>query len=263
MAQPYPADAPYEGPKPLVSILMANHNGAHFLSEAVASVTSQTYKNWELLIADDASSDGSRLLIALIASKDSRVRPVLLESREGAPTARNAALRQATGKYVAVLDSDDRWSPEKLALQVSHLEASSSGLAYASYMRVDEDGRPLGLVKAPRSATYESLLRGNVIGNLTGIYNAERYGKHFYENVGHEDYLVWLRLLQRSGERAENVSPHEPLAYYRVRRKALSANKIRAARWQWAIYRRHLNLPFFESLSLLLSYAGHALKKRL
>ncbi len=169
-------------------------------------------------------------------------------------------MRAASGSHVAFLDSDDWWHCRKLELQLQQMAAAGALVSYASYQRMAEDGRALSVVRPPREVGYAEMLRGNHIGNLTGIYD-RRMGDGSFRRIGHEDYVFWLERVRRAG-RAIRVEHDEPLAYYLVREGSVSANKLRAAAWQWRIYRDVESLGLLRASWYFMHYARNALSKR-
>lgn len=243
----------------LVSIVMPAHNAERYLDIAIESVLEQTFTNWELLIVNDASTDGTRLKASAWEQRDSRIKLFNLEENGGVAAARNRALEEAQGQYIAFLDSDDTWDKEKLSQQLRFMTDTDTKICYTDYRRVDETGEIMGAVKAPSEVSYNALLKSNFIGNLTGIYDAEKLGKEFLTDFGHEDYVAWLELLKKAGV-ARGI-PIE-LASYRVYSGSISANKFRAMRWQWRIYRESQGLGRFSSLWYMICYVFYAGLKR-
>ncbi|MGB8634862.1 MAG: glycosyltransferase [Rhodanobacteraceae bacterium] len=243
----------------LVSVIMPVYNAGRWLRQAIDSVRAQTHEHWELLAVDDGSCDESPEILADFAQRDRRIR-VLTQANAGVAAARNRAMAEARGDYVALLDADDWWQPLKLERQLACLRRSGSSICYAPYQRVDEQGRVLGTVVPPARVTHRDMLDSNYIGNLTGMY-ARRIGDAVFRDIGHEDYVFWLEQVRRAGS-ATRVPGTEPLAAYRVREHSLSGNKLRAARWQWTIYRTVEHLGVLSAARHMLRYAWHALAKR-
>ncbi len=252
-------DSIHSTDKPKVSIVMPAFNAARYIEQAVGSVIEQTYQNWELLIVDDASNDQTLEIARKLAAGDARIRVFTNDHNLGVAESRNLALREASGCYIAFLDSDDLWLPEKLAKQVEFMLRHDVAVCYANYRRIDEHGNSLGAVVPPNRIDYELLLKSNFIGNLTGIYNAGALGKQYFSKFGHEDYVAWLDLVRKTNLAC---SVGEELALYRVYGGSISGNKLKAARWQWKIYRNHLSLGIVRSFRLMLSYFYYALRKR-
>ncbi|MDE1892782.1 MAG: glycosyltransferase family 2 protein [Pseudomonadota bacterium] len=244
----------------LVSVVMPVYNAAAWLRRSVESVLRQNHRNLELIAVDDGSSDDSPAMLEAFARTDARVRLQRQALNGGVAAARNAGLAVARGQYIAFLDADDWWHPAKLERQLASLHAHGALVSYGEYWRVAEDGRVLSRVTPPATLRWHDMLASNFIGNLTGMY-ARRLGDVPFRKIGHEDYVFWLEQVRRAGL-AVRVESDEPLAWYLVRERSLSANKWRAARWQWAIYRdvEKLGLPL--SALCMVRYAWHALRKR-
>lgn len=243
-----------------VSVIMPVHNADSYLGKSVESVLCQTRRALELLIVDDGSRDESWALIQQYADSDARVRAIRHEANGGVAAARNSGIEAATGRRIAFLDSDDWWHPRKLELQVDHMERTGARVSYTAYDRVTDGGRLLSRVLPPAAVSYKDMLKSNFIGHLSGMYDRE-LGRARFLPVGHEDYVFWLDMVRRAGK-ATCVPADEPLAWYRVHEGSVSSNKLRAARWQWRIYRDNENLGFGTALLYMAHYAFHALGKR-
>ena len=213
-----------------------------------------------MIVVNDASIDNTSEIARTIASNDKRIKVIDLSKNSGVASARNKGLEEASGKYIAFLDSDDLWAEDKLEQQISEMEARDLLVSYGAYRRIDENGAQLGIVQPPLAVEYKDLLKSNYIGNLTGMYNAQVLGKQFFSKLKHEDYVAWLALLKRAG-RAEAVAGI--LGDYRVYSGSTSGNKLRAATWQWRIYRDSESLNYFASAWYMLCYVFNAVLKRI
>ena len=243
----------------LVSIITPSYNSSKYIAHTIDSVLAQTYKKWELIIIDDNSVDDSKKIIAHYVKFDSRIRLIELRENQGPAIARNIGIEEARGPYIAFLDSDDIWLPKKLELQINFMETHNISLCFSSYFIMDEQGRTIDTFIIPNNRVcYYQLLKTNFIGNLTAIYNAGRIGKVLMENIKHEDYHFWLKILKRI-KYAYGLKP--PLAKYRLRKHSTSANKIKAAFWQWNIYRNVERLSLFDSLYYFGNYIYWGIKK--
>lgn len=243
-----------------VSVVMPVFNAEMTMRRSIESVLSQTCGALELIAVDDGSTDASVGIVQEYVAADPRVRLVRQARNGGVAAARNAGVRAASGSHIAFLDSDDWWHCRKLELQLQQMAAAGALVSYASYQRMAEDGRALSVVRPPREVGYAEMLRGNHIGNLTGIYD-RRMGDGNFRRIGHEDYVFWLERVRRAG-RAIRVEHDEPLAYYLVREGSVSANKLRAATWQWRIYRDVESLGLLRASWYFMHYARNALAKR-
>ncbi len=246
----------------LISIIMPMHNSAAFVGEAIESVLAQSYSEWELIIVDDESTDASVSIVEAYAQKDSRIRLFRNPKPIKMPSApRNMGLSMAKGRYIAFLDSDDMWLPEKLTQQIPLMQNPQVAIVYSNYEKMTESGKKTGrVIKAPRQADYKKLLRGNVIGNLTGIYDKEKVGIVPFLNIHHEDYAMWLSILKR-GFIAQNTGT--VAARYRLSSSSVSTNKYRVLSWQWNIYRNIEHISIMKSTIYFVSYAFKAFLKTL
>ena len=246
----------------LISIIMPMHNSATFVGEAIESVLAQSYREWELIIVDDESTDASVSIVEAYAQKDSRIRLFRNPKPIKMPSApRNMGLSMAKGRYIAFLDSDDMWLPEKLTQQIPLMQNPQVAIVYSNYEKMTESGKKTGrVIKAPRQADYKKLLRGNVIGNLTGIYDKQKVGIVPFLNIHHEDYAMWLSILKR-GFIAQNTGT--VAARYRLSSSSVSTNKYRVLSWQWNIYRNIEHISIMKSTIYFVSYAFKAFLKTL
>lgn len=241
----------------LVSIIMPMHNSASYVGEAITSVLKQTYPHWELLVIEDASKDNSCDIVRTYQEQDSRIHLLINDHHTGRPSSpRNMGVKHAKGRYIAFLDSDDVWSPEKLQQQIPLFEDEKVAIVYSNYEKMDEAGhRANRVVKAPPCATYNQLLSGNVIGNLTGIYDRQKVGKVEFLHVHHEDYVLWLSILKQ-GFIAKNTNTTN--AAYRIVAGSISANKLKVLPWQWSVYRDIEGLSLLRSSYHFINYAFKA-----
>ena len=242
---------------------MPAYNAEKFISDAIKSVLSQTYKNFELIIIDDCSLDQTVKVVQNYIAQDKRVNLVKKEKNQGVAETRNTGLNHAKGDFVAFLDSDDKWAEDKLEKQLAVLkERNDVDVVYGSYYRFNNDGIK-NIVKVPNLLDKKELLKGNPIGNLTAIYNFKKYSQIRQKNIGHEDYLFWLEIFNSSPD-VKGIGIQEPIAYYRVAEdgKNLSGNKLKAASWTWTIYRKHLKLNLISSLFYFSYYMIKAILKR-
>ena len=240
---------------------MPVHNAEKYLSESISSVLQQTYPYWELLIVDDCSTDNSLAIINRYAVLDARIRCLKTDAPSGSPCLpRNLGIKAAQGRFIAFLDSDDCWLPNKLEQQLCLFgETGTIGLVFSDYEKMSEEGeRNNRVIKAPMKVSYKQLLRGNVIGCLTAIYDTSKVGKMFFMQHTHEDYILWLSILKK-GFVAVNTGTVEAL--YRVRRNSVSSNKLKVLSWQWDIYRNIEKTGLLKAMYYFAHYAYKAYRK--
>ena len=158
--------------KPLVSIIIPSYNSEKFISETILSIQNQTYTNWEIILVDDCSTDGTIAIIEKFSKDDPRIQWFQLPQNSGTGIARTRAITEAKGRYIAFLDADDLWKPEKLQKQIDFLVSKNIPFTFSAYDCIDEQGNSLyKRVVPPQNLTYRQLFFCNYVGNLTGIYN--------------------------------------------------------------------------------------------
>ncbi len=237
----------------LVSIVMPSFNSAPFIEASIASVRAQSYGNWELLVSDDGSTDNTLQIVAHAAAGDPRIRLIASSKNLGPAVARNAAIAQAAGRFIAFLDSDDLWKPEKLQRQLDFMLERGVALSFSSYDRISEDGKPLDPLRVRQPVDYNSLLKSCVIGCLTAVYDTKTFGKVYMPDIRRrQDFGLWLKLL-KSVEFAYPIE--DSLAIYRVRTNSLSSNKLVAAKFTWRLYRETEKLSLMASAYYFSHYA--------
>lgn len=220
----------------LVSIIMAAYNAEKTIELAIESVLNQTYSNFELLVINDCSKDGTAKLVEAFSAKDNRVRLISNEKNSGVSYTRKHGLEEAKGSWIAILDSDDAWTPEKLEKQIALQKRMNADLIFTGSAFMDSDGRPIDwYLHAPAEVTYRQLLKQNVLSNSSALVRKELYAKHYAIGDGmHEDFAIWLSIL-KEGKKAYGVD--EPLLIYRIAKSSKSGNKIKAAKMNWNTYR--------------------------
>jgi teichuronic acid biosynthesis glycosyltransferase TuaG len=245
----------------LVSIITPAWNAERFLRASIESVRVQTFGDWQMLIADDCSADGTAALVESYAAEDSRVRLIRCKENGGPARARQASLDQADGRYIAFLDSDDLWLPTKLERQIAFMHAKRAALSYTSFRRVNEDGSTVGRqIRVPSSLTYRQLLSNTAIATLTAMVDRSVAGDIAMIDEGYDDLCLWLSVLRR-GHVAYGLQ--EDLARYRVRGSSVSSRPLRSAGWVWKIYRNVEHLSMMDSAWCLTNYGVRAYAKRL
>jgi len=239
---------------PSVSVVMPAFNSVKYIKLAIESVQAQAIDNWELLVSDDGSSDATPAIVSQYAQEDSRIRLLSAGANRGAARARNSAIEVARGRYIAFLDSDDLWKPQKLERQLAFMQSGDVAFSFSSYDRVDEQGNYINTHVVGLPQTYDSLLKSCVIGCLTAMYDSEKLGKVYMPELRKcEDFGLWLRLLKR----VDAAYPlAESLALYRVHANSVSANKLSAARYTWALYHDVEKLGFARSAWYFAHYAA-------
>lgn len=248
----------------LVSIIIPMYNAEHFIAQTIESVQAQTYVDWEMILIDDCSTDDSDKIVKKYAERDKRIKYSKNLQNLGVAQTRNCAIRQAEGRYLAFLDSDDLWSVDKLEKQVTFMKEKQVAFCYSACKVIDEYGKIAGKVRnVPLKVTYRNLLKGNIIPCLTVVLDQKlikEQGINIHmPQIPHEDYALWLSILNQ-GIIAYGVP--EVLASYRVRSTSISGNKLKAMKWTWKIYRNYLGLGRLRSGYYFFHYIIGALVKR-
>lgn len=248
----------------LISIITPVYNCEKLLSETIECVIRQTYKNWELLLVDDCSTDGSLDIVKKYAKKDKRVKCIRLKENSGAAVARNTALENSKGRFIAYLDSDDLWKKEKLEHQVSFMLKNKYAFTCTDYEKLDEDGTSLNkIVKIPSKVDYDLFLRNTIIQTVGVMVDTQITGKEVLKmpNIRRrQDAATWCQIL-KAGFDCYQVP--ETLSYYRVVQNSLSSNKFKAVKGTWNLYRKIEKLSFLKSCYCFIGYAFNAVKKRI
>lgn len=223
-----------------VSVIIPCHNAAGVIGRALASVQAQTLTDWEAIVVDDGSTDASLDALAPYRA-DPRIRVIRLPGNRGAGPARNAGIDGARGRWLAFLDADDEWLPEKLARQTAFLQTTGARIGATAYLRHNDltgDQEAIGL---PRRIAMPAFLKTNVMGFSTVMIDRAWLGARRMPALRRRQDFAFLIALLRSGTEAAGLN--EVLCIYHHGHATLSAGKGRAARGTWAMYRVHLGLP--------------------
>ena len=243
----------------LISIIMAVYNAERTIEQAIKSVLNQTYSDFELLVVNDCSKDKTVILVENFAANDSRVRLISNDVNRGVSYTRKHGLDEAKGSWIAILDSDDAWTPEKLEKQIARQKETDADLLFTGSAFMDSDGQAIDwYLPAPAELTYRQLLKQNVLSNSSALVRKELYAMHYA--IGdrmHEDFAIWLSIL-KEGKKACGVD--EPLLIYRIAKSSKSGNKIKAAKMNWNTY-RYVGLNLIETVYYECWYAINGLLK--
>lgn len=216
----------------LVSIIMPSWNTGKYIAESIQSVLAQTYQNWELIIVDDCSTDNTDEIVAKF--KDKRIRYLKNDKNSGAAITRNRALQEAKGEWIAFLDSDDIWLPEKLEKQITFMISNGYVFSYHNFEKIDEKSHTLNVkVSGPQIVTKKMMYNYGYPGCLTFMYSAKAMGLIQIKDIKkNNDYAILLKLCKK----ANCYLLMENLAQYRVRKKSISHDKI------WKKLKSHYDL---------------------
>lgn len=246
--------------KNLVSIITPMYNSEKYIGITIESALNQTYKDWEMIIVDDCSSDNSPKIVKEYAKNDERIKYIKTDSNKGVSNARNIALKMANGQFISFLDSDDIWDEDKLKKQVDFMKKNKCTISFTAYELIDENNEKLNkIINVPKIVDYNTLLKGNILGCLTVMIDKSKLDFEIkMSGVRHEDYVLWLSILKK-GHIAYGIN--EVLAEYRKSITSLSGNKIKSAIWTWKIYRNIEQIPLYKCIYYFIHYGINGIKK--
>ncbi len=229
----------------LVSIIMPSYNTAEYISESINSVIAQTYKNWELIIVDDCSTDNTDEAVSVFLN-DTRIHYLKNEKNSGAALSRNRALREAKGRWIAFLDSDDLWLPEKLEKQIKFMEDNGYGFSYTDYRTIDGNDDLTGIRIGPDKVDKKRMYRYCYVATLTVMYDKNVTGLiQIADLKKNNDYAMWLKVT----EKADGYRLAEALAYYRKRENSISSgNKLKLIKYHYIMFRKSENMGIVLSV---------------
>jgi len=248
----------------LVSIIVPVYNIRKYIKETMDCVREQTYSQWELLLVEDGSTDGTAEEIAEYICKtgDKRIRLLKQPTNLGAAKARNRGLEEASGRYIAYLDADDLWLPEKLEKELLFMQGRQAAFAFTGYEFADENGKGTGkVVKVPEALTYKEALKNTTIFTSTVMFDTDKIQKEFLVMpvIKSEDTALWWKVL-RKGYVAYGLN--ENLVKYRRLGKTLSSNKLEAIRRIWNLYRKAEGMSVLSSAYHFCFWAVRAVLRR-
>lgn len=241
-----------------ISIIMPTYNSEKYIKAAIKSVQDQTLTDWELLIVDDASSDKTVEIAKQYAAIDNRIKVFQLETNGGPAKARNLGLKNVSGMYIAFLDSDDLWMPEKLEKQISFINSKGSAnekcnFCCTAYELINDEGDSQNIIVRPPAIIgyWKALFLGNPIGNLTALYNRNEIGDIQVPLIKkRNDFALWLKILK---ENNKCYGMQDVLAKHRIRKGSVSANKFALIKYQWQLYHEIEGQPFTIALLAMIS----------
>jgi len=247
----------------LISIITPSYNAIKFIEETYLSIDKQTYSQWEWLITDDCSNDGTWEYVLSIASKDNRIKPVKNSQNSGAAVSRNNSIARAKGDFIAFLDSDDIWLPEKLSLHIDFMEQQQANISFTPYMLIDESSTDLNQqvdVNKNGAFSYQDMLiKKATMGCCTVVVRVSAFSDLSMPLIrAGQDYALWLKLLKT--EQQAIIFP-KVLSQYRIVSNSLSRNKIKKAYKIWQVYRDIEKLNVFKALYVFSHYAIRAFFK--
>lgn len=245
----------------LVSIIMPAFNAGKTIEKSIESVFKQSYKDWELIIINDASIDNTQEIVESLIKKEKRI--VLLTNKKniGCALARDKGIKASNGRWIAFLDADDLWLPKKLEAQIAFHKKNKIALSYSQYRRIDQFSRLGRIIRTPNQVTYKELLKTNVIANSTILYdlkNASIEKILLGYRISYDDYARWLNILRDYGPA---LCLNESLMLYFYNAQTESGNKFKSLFKTWDVYRVSQNLSALKSIYYLLHYIVNGIKK--
>ena len=250
--------------EPLVSVIMPSYNSKKYVLESITSVINQSYSNWELIIVDDCSIDGSASYISDLIKElgDDRIIFSKQKINNGPAFTRNIAITKARGNYIAFLDSDDLWHPDKLKLQMHFMIENNFSFTFHNYSAYNSSlKRKLYTVNCPSKLNYESYAKNTIIGCLTVIIDKTHFRDYLMPLIkSSHDMALWLKLL-KSTDFAHCL--HHNLAFYRVLDNSNTSSKFKASKDVWKVYRKIEKINFLKSIFYFVCYSINAIKKRI
>ena len=245
----------------LVSIITPSWNCGKFVEETIQSILAQTYANWELLFQDDCSTDNTKEIVLAYAEKDARIKYACNAQNSGAAITRNKALKRAKGKWIAFLDSDDLWMPNKLEEQLKFMVDNNYAFSYHDYIEIDEDSQELGVyVTGKHQVNKFDMYACCWPGCLSVIYNVDKIGLIQIQDVRkNNDTALWLRVIEKTNC---YLFP-KMLGQYRRRRGSITPPSIKnRILWHYRLFREAENLGKVMSIILMLmNIVGNSYKK--
>lgn len=231
----------------LISIITPTYNCGNFIGETIESVINQTYKNWEMIIVDDCSTDNTKEIVDNYSKRDSRIKYYCLEVNLGAAVARTKAMELAKGDYIAFLDSDDLWMENKLGCQIKIMKENNWNFTSTDYEQIDEDSKSLNkVIKTVSKIDYNRLLLDCPVGNSTVMYNVKAMGKFEVPNIRkRNDDALWLQMLKKE-KYIHGIN--KTLMKYRIRNNSISSNKLKVIKYHWILYRDIEHLSIIRSI---------------
>lgn len=245
---------------PVISIVTPCYNAGRFIKETIDSVLAQSFTSWEMLIVDDCSTDNSAEVIQSYNSIDSRIKYYRTDKNTGSPAIpRNIGIEHAQGRYIAFLDSDDIWYPDKLKDQVELMMAKPCGVCYTDGVMINEAGEILRTMRKADWVDYRRTLKRNELSCSSVVIDKSIIGNLKFQNMPKEDFAFWIELMKLSGEVAYNTGR---VSYaYRLVGNSRSRNKGSIIKQQWHVLRHVARLGLFDAAYCFGCWALRNVKK--
>lgn len=236
----------------LVSIIVPTYNVERFIEGTIQSIQAQTYPHWELLLTDDCSTDATVSIIKKYSEKDHRIKLHIFKKGKGAGVARNNSIKRAQGRFIAFLDSDDRWLPTKLEEQISFMVKNDYAFTFTAFATCWEDDTIIETVSCPKRISYWQSLADNKVRTLTVIYDRRLLGKLYMVAIrSRQDWVLWLTILKKV---KYGYGLQKTLAIYRYTSNSLSSSKLRLLKYNFLVYHKYEKFSYPVSLLMLCFY---------
>lgn len=246
----------------MVSIVVPVYNAERFLPETIGLVQKQTYRDWELILVDDCSSDNGAAIVRQYAKDDTRIRLIQQEVNAGAARSRNLGISQANGRYLCFLDADDIWTSQKLEKELAYMKEKKAAFVFTGYEFADAKGEGLGkIVHVPEAISYEQALKNTTIFTSTVMIDRDKIADTdiYMPQIASEDTATWWHILKKY---QIGYGLDENLVRYRRTEGTLSSNKLVAIQRIWGLYRRQEKLSWCKSIYCMFFWAFRAVLRR-
>ena len=246
----------------MVSIVVPVYNAERFLPETIGLVQKQTYRDWELILVDDFSSDNGAAIVRQYAKDDTRIRLIQQEVNAGAARSRNLGISQANGRYLCFLDADDIWTSQKLEKELAYMKEKKAAFVFTGYEFADAKGEGLGkIVHVPETISYEQALKNTTIFTSTVMIDRDKIADTdiYMPQIASEDTATWWHILKKY---QIGYGLDENLVRYRRTEGTLSSNKLVAIQRIWGLYRRQEKLSWCKSIYCMFFWAFRAVLRR-
>lgn len=249
------------GNRELVSVIMPSYKCGGFIEKSIKSVQSQTYTNWELLVVDDCSMDETEGIVEQLMMNDRRIRLFKNQDNLGAALSRNKALKEAKGRWIAFLDSDDLWTPEKLEKQITFMEKNGYAFSYHEYKEIDEQDNETGVyVSGKKKVGQFDMFSCCWPGCLSVMYDASVIGLIQIKDIKkNNDTAMWLKVIRK----ADCYLLEECLGKYRRRENSITPKPLWKRIWaHYPLFREAEEMnPFYALFWVIVNVFGNAYKK--
>jgi len=247
----------------LVSIVMPAFNAGKTIEKSIESVLKQSYKDWELIVIDDGSTDNTKEIVERLIKKEKRIRLITTQKNIGCALARDKGIEASNGRWIAFLDADDLWLPKKLEVQIAFQKTTKAVLTHTQYRRINQYGRLGRVITSPGQVTYEELLKNNVIANSTILYDSKNASIEkilLGQPLSYDDYARWLNITRDHGPAA---CLDESLMLYSYNAQTDSGNKFKSLSKNWKVLRDSQNISLLKSIYYVLHIILNGIKKHL